>query len=107
MAIWNAVPPPYELAVGQALLVLTPTSIYTVREGDTYESISNRTGLPLRTLYAYNPNLYGGTAPLYSGQTLVLSFAELLGEGQDTAANIVLLSTLLSMLTIPLMLLIV
>lgn len=37
---------------------------------------------------------------------MVLSFAELLGEGQDTAANVVLLSTLLSMLTIPLMLLI-
>lgn len=37
---------------------------------------------------------------------LVLSFAEILGEGQDTAANVVLLSTLLSMLTIPLMLLI-
>ena len=38
---------------------------------------------------------------------MVLSFAELLGEGQDTAANVVLLSTLLSVLTIPLMLLIV
>lgn len=38
---------------------------------------------------------------------LVLSFAEILGEGQDTAANVVLLSTLLSMFTIPLMLLIV
>lgn len=38
---------------------------------------------------------------------LVLSFAELLGEGQDTSANVVLLSTLLSMLTIPAMLLIV
>lgn len=38
---------------------------------------------------------------------LVLSFAEILGEGQDTAANVVLLSTLLSMLTIPLMLLII
>ncbi len=38
---------------------------------------------------------------------LVLTFAELLGEGQDTAANVVILSTLLSMITIPLMLLIV
>ena len=38
---------------------------------------------------------------------LVLSFAELLGEGQDVAANVVLLSTFLSMLTIPLMLLII
>ena len=38
---------------------------------------------------------------------MVLSFAELLGEGQDTAANVVLLSTLLSMLTIPVMLLLI
>lgn len=38
---------------------------------------------------------------------MVLSFAELLGEGQDTAANVVLLSTLLSMLSIPLMLMFV
>lgn len=34
---------------------------------------------------------------------VVLSFAEMLGEGQDTAANVMLLSTILSMLTIPLM----
>lgn len=38
---------------------------------------------------------------------MVLSFAELLGEGQETAANVVLLSTLLSMITIPAMLLLV
>ena len=35
---------------------------------------------------------------------LVLSFSEMLGEGQDVAANVVLLSTLLSMFTIPVML---
>lgn len=45
-----------------------------------------------------------GCAPVGN---MVLSFAELLGEGQDTAANVVLLSTLLSMITIPVMLLIV
>lgn len=38
---------------------------------------------------------------------MVLSFSELLGEGQETAANVVILSTLLSIITIPLMLLIV
>lgn len=38
---------------------------------------------------------------------LVLSFAEMLGEGQNDAANAVLLSTILSMATIPLMLLII
>ena len=35
---------------------------------------------------------------------LVLSFSEMLGQGQDVAANVVLLSTILSMATIPLML---
>ena len=38
---------------------------------------------------------------------LVLSFSEMLGEGQDVAANVVLLSTMLSMATIPAMLLII
>jgi len=37
----------------------------------------------------------------------VLSFSELLGEGQDVAANVVLLSTILSMATIPVMLLLI
>ena len=38
---------------------------------------------------------------------LVLSFAEMLGEGQGDAANAVLLSTILSMATIPLMMLLI
>ena len=76
IAVWNSVPALYDLVVGQALLLLTPERLYTVREGDTYGSISARTGVPLRTLYLNNPNLYGGTAPLCSGQSLVLSFAE-------------------------------
>lgn len=38
---------------------------------------------------------------------VVLSFSEILGEGQDTAANVVLLSTLLSVVTIPFMLLLI
>ena len=38
---------------------------------------------------------------------LVLSFSEMLGEGQDVAANVVLLSTILSMLTIPVMLMLI
>lgn len=76
LAVWNAVPAPYELLVGQSLLVPKPSALYTVRRGDTYEGIAERTGAPLRSLYAFNPQTYGGTAPLYEGQTLVLSFVE-------------------------------
>lgn len=35
--------------------------------------------------------------------SIVLNFAEMLGQGQDTAANVVLLGTLLSVITIPVM----
>lgn len=35
--------------------------------------------------------------------SIVLNFAEMLGKGQETAANVVLLGTLLSVITIPLM----
>ena len=76
LAIWNAIPEPYGLVTGQALIVPKPNVLYTVREGDTYESISERTGVSLRRIFAYNPQLYGGTSPLFAGQTLVLSFLE-------------------------------
>ena len=39
--------------------------------------------------------------------SVVLNFAEMLGEGQEEAANLVLLSTLFSALTIPVMVLLV
>lgn len=82
IAVWNAIDAPYTLVVGQCLLLLTPRALYTVREGDTYASVSARTGVSERELFANNPNLSGGTAPLYAGQTLVLSFEE---EPSDTA----------------------
>ena len=59
--------------------------------------------LPLEREYAVGMYILG-CAPVGN---MVLSFAELLGEGQDTAANVVILSTLLSLLSIPLMMLIV
>jgi predicted permease len=39
--------------------------------------------------------------------SVVLNFAEMLGEGQETAANLMLLGTSLSVLTIPVMVLLV
>ena len=76
LAIWNALPAPYTLVPGQSLLILTPSTVYTVREGDTYDTISARTGVAKRKIFANNPQAYGGSAPLYAGQTLVLAFAE-------------------------------
>lgn len=76
IAIWNSIPAPYELVVGQSLLILTPSSMYTVKEGDTYDSIARSTNTSKIEIFANNPNLLGGMAPLYAGQTVVISFAE-------------------------------
>ncbi len=76
IAVWNAIPEPYTLVTGQSLLILTPRALYTVRDGDTYASVAESTGVSTRTLFANNPNLLGGVAPLYAGQTLVISFEE-------------------------------
>ena len=65
LAVWNGLKPPYSLVVGQAILILSPSGYYTVREGDTLTLIARRFGLTARELYANNPNLMGGIEPLF------------------------------------------
>lgn len=55
----NGLTNPDELSVGQKLLILTPTRIYTVRGGDTLDKISGRFGISKRILYQNNPCLMG------------------------------------------------
>ncbi len=43
------------VAVGEELLILTPTRTYTVKHGDTPERLSLRFGITRRELYAQNP----------------------------------------------------
>ncbi len=69
----NGLTDPSRLAVGQTLVVRFPERTYTVRPGDTLESVSRSQGISLRALWRANPNLAGG-AELYPGQTLVLSY---------------------------------
>lgn len=76
LAVWNALTPPYPLLVGQAILVLSPSGLYTVREGDTAFSVARRFGITVRELYANNPVLLGGENMLFVGQTLVLGWNE-------------------------------
>lgn len=75
IARYNGLRPPYNLAVGQSLLILTPSSTYLVQEGDTLSSIAQKTGVSVLDLLRANPNL-GGTAQLYPGQVLVLGFTD-------------------------------
>ena len=69
----NGLRPPYDLAVGQCLLILQPVQIHTVVSGDTLWSVAARYGVTPLALLRNNPNL-GGRAALYPGQTLVIAW---------------------------------
>ncbi len=71
IARYNGLQEPYDLAVGQALLILRPLSTYIVREGDSLTGIAARFGVTVDELYRNNPNL-SGTPLIYPGQVLVI-----------------------------------
>ncbi len=73
IAAWNALTPPYPLAVGQNLLIPEAAEVYAVRPGDTLSGVARRAGLSVNALRRVNPGL-GGV--LYPGQTLILRLAD-------------------------------
>jgi len=67
----NQLPDPNRLVVGQAIVIRDPKTTYTVRPGDTLESIAQAGGLSVRALLRNNPG-----SSFHEGQTLVLSYQE-------------------------------
>lgn len=69
----NALIYPYSLAVGQALLILIPSDVYSVRANDTIYSIARQFGTTPEAIFRNNPALRGDFR-IYEGQTIVLSY---------------------------------
>jgi len=78
----NGINPTADLVVGQTIIVRFPLETYTVRSGDTLDTIARKTGLSLRQLLANNPAL-AGEDNLTTGQLLTLRFEN---EPTDTLA---------------------
>ena len=72
LAIDNGLSAPYQLAVGQALVVQFPRLAHTVRPGETTSAIAAQYGISLRQLLRNNPVLGGGSL-IYPCQTLVIA----------------------------------
>ena len=69
----NGITNPRRLMIGQALAVLQPARTYTVRRGDTVDSVARRFGLPPIELIQNNPDL--ASAPvLRPGRMLTIRF---------------------------------
>ena len=64
---------PQKLSVGQTLVLLYPTLTYTVRGGDTLNSIAGAYGVSLNQLWRNNPQLAGGNY-IYPGQILNIAY---------------------------------
>ncbi|MBQ2727545.1 MAG: LysM peptidoglycan-binding domain-containing protein [Clostridia bacterium] len=62
-----------DLAVGQDLVILTPTLTHTVTAGDTVQSIASRYGTDTNAIYRNNPIL-GGVPEIYPGQILNIAY---------------------------------
>lgn len=60
---------------GQALLILVPRRLHTVRAEDTLFSIAQEYGTTVNALYRNNPNLRGNDT-IFAGQTLVISYEQ-------------------------------
>ena len=71
----NGILNPQALPSGQALLILIPSVLYTVRPGDTLSSISSKFAIPQLTLLQNNPSLINSPY-LQVGQTIVIAFEE-------------------------------
>ncbi len=75
IAEYNGLMQPYDLVVGQTLVILYPQLTHRVQPGDTLYSIAERYGISWRELLRNNPFLKGDT-DIAPGQELTLSFTE-------------------------------
>ena len=75
LAADNGLERPDRLAVGQALLILRPQQIYTVRAGDTLSSIARGFGITTAQLLRNNPFL-AVEPTLFVGRELTVSFED-------------------------------
>ncbi len=71
----NGLENPDVLAVGQELLILTPSRVYTARGGDTVGSVARRFNMKKEEIYAANPQLLCEDK-LYGGQVLSLGYGD-------------------------------
>ena len=71
----NLLTSPDELVVGESLLIFQPRVVYTVRKGDTLDSLTKLFGLSKNELWQMNP-LLRGRDELIVGQELIIEYAE-------------------------------
>lgn len=76
LAVDNGLDIPFELTIGQALVIAFPTQTHTVQEGDTLQSIADRYQISLMKIIRNNPYLLEREY-IYPGEMIVISYGTL------------------------------
>lgn len=76
---YNGLPNPYDLVIGQCIVIVYPEITYTVQEGDTLGGIATAYNTSIIQLLRNNPFL-SDREFMYPGETLVISFGEKKGS---------------------------
>lgn len=64
---------PYNLVIGQTLVIALPKQTHTVQQGDTVQSIADSYNISIMQLLRNNPNL-ANRQNIYPGESLVISY---------------------------------
>lgn len=71
----NGLYPPYNLSIGQSLLILIPYITHTVQEGESLSAIAEKYSLSINELYRRNYSLNGNDT-IYPGQTIIIEYKD-------------------------------
>lgn len=72
----NQLANPFNLAVGQAIVIVYPKEVYTIQEGDTLEEIAASFHVSILQLLRNNPYL-SDRKFIYPGETIIISYEDL------------------------------
>lgn len=76
LVLYNGIPNPENLAVGQCIVIVYPELVHTVTYGETLFSVANRYGVSLNVLYRNNPQFSGNLPTLYPGEKIVIKLED-------------------------------
>jgi spore germination protein len=69
----NGLPYPYNLAIGQTIVITYPEVVYTIQEGDTLLSIAESFNVSIMDILRNNPYL-SDREYIYPGETIVITY---------------------------------
>ncbi len=76
LILYNGIPNPDNLAVGQCIVIVYPKVIHTVKAGESLYSVAAQYDMSINRLYRNNPQLSRENPALYPGERIVIELED-------------------------------